>query len=138
LLRFVRSKGRRRERVVALFPRYLFVRLEEGRQSLAPVRSSVGVSDVVKFGEDYAVVPDAVIRDLRAREDPVSGLHQLADAAPFARGAPVRISAEPFGALEGVFERYDGTGRVIVLLSLLGQEAQVCVPIPFVAPSGAV
>ncbi len=91
----------------------------------------------MRFGDDYAVVPDAVIRTLQAREDPVSGLHRLADAAPFARGAPVRISARPFAGLEGVFERYDGAKRVIVLLSLLGHGARVCVPIQFVAPSDA-
>ena len=31
-----RRRGRLREHVVALFPRYLFLRLDEGRQPLAP------------------------------------------------------------------------------------------------------
>jgi transcriptional antiterminator RfaH len=132
-----RFKGRLVERVVALFPRYLFVRLEEGSQSLAPVRSSVGVSDVVRFGADYAVVPAKVIHDLRAREEPASGLHRLVGNERLVRGALVRLSTRPFDGLEGVFERHDGAMRVIVLLSLLGQEARVCLPIQFVAPAGA-
>jgi transcriptional antiterminator RfaH len=137
LLRTVRCKGRLVERVGALFPRYLFVRLEEGSQSLAPVRSSVGVSDVVRFGADYAVVPAKVICDLRAREEPASGLHRMVGDQPFVRGAPVRLSSRPFGGLEGVFVCHDGAARVIILLSLLGQETRVCVPIQFVAPAGA-
>jgi transcriptional antiterminator RfaH len=137
LLRTDRSKGRHVERIVALFPRYLFVRLEEGRQSLAPVRSSVGVSDVVRFGADYAVVPGKVIHDLRAREEPASGLHRLVGNERLARGERVRVSTRTFDGLEGVFERHDGAKRVIVLLSLLGQETPVCVPLQFVARAGA-
>jgi transcriptional antiterminator RfaH len=136
LLRTVRCKGRLVKRVVALFPRYLFVRLEEGRQSLAPVRSSLGVSDVVRFGTNYAVVPGKVVRDLRAREEPASGLHRLVGSEPFVRGAPVRVWTGPLDGLEGVFERHDGAERVIVLLSLLGQETRACVPIQFVVPAG--
>jgi transcriptional antiterminator RfaH len=136
LLGTVRRKGRLVERVVPLFPRYLFVRLEEGSQSLAPVRSSVGISDVVRFGTDYAVVPEKVICDLRAREEPLSGLHRVVGNEPFVRGAPVRLSMRPFDGLEGVFVCHDGAERVTVLLSLLGQETRVCVPIQFVAPAG--
>src|SRR5689334_5221168 len=63
----VRRGGRWLERIAALFPRYLFVRLNEGWQSLGPVRSSVGVSGVVRFGSRYAVVPDALVSGLQAR-----------------------------------------------------------------------
>src|SRR5579872_4030151 len=61
---------RRGQRTVALFPRYLFLRLAEGAQALAPVHSSVGVSEVVRFGCCYAVVAEDVIGALRARADP--------------------------------------------------------------------
>jgi transcriptional antiterminator RfaH len=90
----------------------------------------------VRFGANYAVVPSTVIRDLRAREEPESGLHRLVGReSAFVRGAPVRLSTRPFEGIEGVFERHDGAERVIVLLSLLGQEARVCVPVQFVAPA---
>src|SRR5712671_6899317 len=73
----VRCSGRWLERVVALFPRYLFLRLNEGCQALNPVRSTVGVASVVRFGSRYTVVPEHVISDLQARADPLSGLHRL-------------------------------------------------------------
>ncbi|MDP9199151.1 MAG: transcriptional activator RfaH, partial [Pseudomonadota bacterium] len=63
-------RGRWRKRVVPLFPGYLFLRLDEGRQPLAPVRSTLGVACVVQFGASYAVVPDEVIHELRSHANP--------------------------------------------------------------------
>lgn len=126
---------RQRDRVASLFPRYLFLRLDEGRQSLSPVHSTVGVTNVVRFGARYTVVPDDVVRDLRARADPQSGLHRLSDRSLLAPGIAVRISAGAFDGLEGIFEREAGTERVLVLLKLLGHEASVRVPTEFVLPS---
>jgi hypothetical protein len=72
-----RFRGQWRERVVALFTRYIFLGLDASLRSLGPVRSSVGVSAIVCFGASYAVVPDQVVSDLRDRADLMSGLHQL-------------------------------------------------------------
>jgi transcriptional antiterminator RfaH len=124
----VRRAGRCQERVGALFPRYLFLRLNEGEQPLGPVASTVGVAGVVRCGPRYTVVPDQVIRDLQARADPVTGLHRLSCGVKLTRGVPVRIRLGPFDGLEGVFEREAGADRVVVLLRLLGQNAPVCVP----------
>lgn len=121
--------GRRQGQVVAFFPRYVFLRLDEGRQSLSPVRSTLGVSCVVRFGSRYTVVPDEVIRDLRAREDPQFGLHVINRRPLPVPGTVVRIAMGPFEGLEGVFERETGAERVVVLLRLLGQDASVCLPV---------
>jgi transcriptional antiterminator RfaH len=126
-----------RERVVPLFPRYLFLRLNEGCQSLAPVRSSFGVSTIVRFGAAYALVPDAVIEGLRARADRVTGLHKLAPRPALAAGTAVRITGGAFEGLDGIFEREAGAERVIVLLRLLGREVQVGVPAHLVLPGYA-
>ncbi len=90
-------------RAVPLFPGYLFLRLAEGLQALAPVRSSVGVLGVVRFGSCYAVVPDHIIEDLRSRADPATGFHRLTLARSLEAGASVRIAAGPF----------DGVGRYL-------------------------
>lgn len=120
------------ERIVALFPRYVFVRLEAGRQSLAPVRSTRGVSGVVRFGNEAAVVPDVVIDTLVRRADSVTGLHHLSQARPI-RGAPVAVVGGPLDGLEGIFERETGDERAVILLSLLGKLTPVSVNSSFVA-----
>jgi transcriptional antiterminator RfaH len=130
----VRFNGHWRDRIVALFPRYLFLRLAEGRQSLSPVRSTLGVASVVRFGSRYTVVPDEIIASLRARADAATGLHRLVRAARLTPGTPVRIRRGPFEGLEGVFEREAGADRVVVLLNLLGQAVSAHVPGDSVLP----
>jgi transcriptional antiterminator RfaH len=125
LLQRVRRRGQLRLQVGALFPRYLFLRLDEGRECLAPVRSTSGVANVVRFGGRFATVPDPIIEALRMREDPETGLHSLCLPARLTPGTHVRIEDGSFAGLEGVFERAEGAGRVVVLLTLLGQERQV-------------
>ena len=50
LLRPTLVNGRWIDRVASLFPRYLFLRLAVGRQAMGPVRSTVGVANIVRFG----------------------------------------------------------------------------------------
>jgi transcriptional antiterminator RfaH len=135
LKHIVRWGRRTTERVSALFPRYLFLRLDEGRQSLRPVHSTLGVASVVRFGLQYTSVPEAVIAELQLRADPESGLHRLSNAAVLVHGTKVRISAGAFDGLEGVFQRPAGADRVVVLLNLLGQDTAVHVPALCVQPA---
>lgn len=137
LLQSVPWRGRSRDRIAPLFPGYLFLRLDEGRQPLSPVRSTPGVANIVCFGQSYAIVPDPVIDDLRGRADPASGLHRLRAARRPVPGAKVRIASGPFDGLEGIFERETGTDRAIVLLRVLGQTASVRVPISSIVPRHA-
>jgi transcriptional antiterminator RfaH len=51
-----------------MFPRYVFFRPGNTGQSIAPVRSTLGVSHVVRFGAAPAIVGDALVSALRAFE----------------------------------------------------------------------
>jgi transcriptional antiterminator RfaH len=134
----VRRAGRQYERIVPLFPRYLFLQLDEGRQALGPVASTLGVSCIVRFGSQYTLVPERVVRDLQARADPETGLHRLNCGLKPQPGAPVKMVLGPLAGLDGVFEREAGADRVIVLLGLLGHGAPVCVPSASIMLSRAV
>lgn len=136
-VRPVRRYGRWREHVVALFPRYLFLGLNEGQQALAPARSTIGVANVVRFGQRYAVVPEMVIRELRMRADPESGLHHLGDGSQLTTGASVRVAAGPFDGLQGIFQSEAGAERVTILLDLLGQVVSTRMSADLIAPSHA-
>jgi transcriptional antiterminator RfaH len=137
MLQSVRRQRQSRECIVPLFPRYLFLQLSEGRQELGPVRSSLGVSGVVRFGASYAIVPDRIIVELCLRADPETGLHRLVSRPALERGAAVHITTGPFEGLDGVFEREAGSARVVVLLNLLGQDVPVRTPADFVLPGCA-
>jgi transcriptional antiterminator RfaH len=137
ILTCVRTVRGWQERISPLFPRYLFVRVFTGHQALAPVRSTLGVTDVVRFGGRYARVPRRVIAALQARADALTGLHRVVEGSPLVRGVPVRIVSGMFDGLEGIFVRSSGTERVVVLLDLLGASSQVRLPDSCVEASDA-
>lgn len=135
LSRSVLCRGHWVDRIVSLFPRYLFLQLDAARQSLAPVRSTLGVVNLVRFGAEPQAVPDRVVNGLIDRADPQSGLHRLSCDRPLLPGARVSVIAGAFQGLEGIFEREAGDERVVVLLKLLGQEAPVRITSRYVVPS---
>lgn len=124
----MRSRGCWRDRIVPLFPGYLFMRLDEGMQALSPAQSTPGVAAVVRFGASYAIVADEIVSELMTRANPLTGLHRLSIGRELVPGTPIRIAAGPFEGLEGAFQRESGPDRAIVLLSVLGQAASVGVP----------
>ena len=106
-----------------LFPRYVFVGAHD-QQAWAPIRSTIGVASLVRFGGVFASVPDALIESLRsAAEDP-----QITRPV-FKQGQKVRIVAGPYASLEAVFEMVDGEERAAVLLDLLSRQNRVRVNI---------
>ena len=111
--------GKWAERIEPLFPRYLFLQQRNADQSLATVRSTLGVAGLVRFGEQLAVVPEAMIDALRAGEGSSSGARE--EVPVFKAGAQVRFAAGPFAGLDAVFEKEVGVERAFVLLKLLGQ-----------------
>jgi transcriptional antiterminator RfaH len=127
-------RGAWREVISALFPRYMFVQLNSAVQSLAPMRSTLGVANVVRFGAEFTTVPDAIVEDLIGREDE-SGLHRLSSAPLFKAGAAVDVLDGALAGVSGVFEREDGDDRVVVLLNLLGRESRINLPMASIAPS---
>lgn len=118
-----RRFGRRTQVVSPLFPSYLFLQLSIGVQDLAPAKSTKGVLGLVRFGEEYAVVPQLVIDGLRRHEDPAVQLRRVEDALkPQAR---VRITGGPFNHWEGIFLTESPDDRVTVLLNILGRDTPV-------------
>ena len=136
LLRQALYRGRWSNRISPLFPRYLFVQLDTSCQALAPIRSTLGIVDIVRFGSKPAQVPDSIVEDLRARADAATGLHRL-HAHALEHGAAVSVMSGVFAGLDGIFEREVGEHRVVVLLRLLGQETAVCIPPGFISPKVA-
>lgn len=128
-----RRNGKWVDTVEPLFPRYLFIALGHEGQSLAPVRSTVGAGDLVRFGGEPAIVPEAVVESLRGQQQP--GTDACARRSLFQAGATVEIRAGPFAGLDGVFDMEAGEDRVFVLLHFLGKINKVKVCRDWLAPA---
>jgi len=134
LARQVRRRGARILSTIApLFPRYLFVRLDRTIDNWAPIRSTVGVVSLIRFGQQPAPVPDDLIDFLRAREDP-EGLHAVA-ATEYRAGARVRITAGGLTGYEGIFVATTSRQRVVVLLDILGKQTRAVIEAGAIEPA---
>lgn len=112
-----------KNKVVALFPRYIFIHLDGKNQNWSPIRSTKGVANFVRFGVKFAKVPTAIIDSIKRQED--STIEKLIDLSKFHKGNAIQIQE---GALKGqnaIFSHYDGQMRAIVLLKILHQEQKI-------------
>ena len=120
--------------VEPLFPRYLFIQVDAEQQSLAPVRSTMGVAGLVRFGQLLRPVPDSVIAYLKQVENPATGQLQ-ADAWPHQKGDAVQVLDGPFAGLPAIFEALTGEDRALLLIDLLGRTNTVAVDMQAVSAS---
>lgn len=106
-----------------MFPRYLFVRLDSGSQgrSWSPIRSTLGVRQLVQFGGKPARVSPEMIDWLRERERDFDPLHL------FAPGDTVTVTNGPFKGLEALYQGVDGEHRALILLEILSKPVRLAV-----------
>ena len=114
------QRGRLLKKMEPLFPRYLFLHLEEGNDNWGPIRSTLGVAGLVRFGQAYAVVSDEVMDAVRERTQDIK-------KSLFESGDNVRVVSGPLLGLEGVFEIADGEQRSFVLLEFMQKQQRVSV-----------
>ncbi|MDF1747777.1 MAG: transcription termination/antitermination NusG family protein [Alphaproteobacteria bacterium] len=109
---------------VPMFPRYFFVRADLDASRWRSIYGTFGVAKVVSFGERPAAVPDAVIDELRLREDD-DGIVRLSAADTFKTGDKVAITDGPLSDVTAMVTAKSDRDRVFVLMSLLGRQVKV-------------
>ena len=128
-----RRQGRRVSVIAPMFPRYLFVHLSSQTDNWGPIRSTLGVVSIVRFGREAARVPDSLMAALRSLED-TQGI-QILPIEEYKPGSRVRITQGSFAGYEGIFQAASGRDRVTVLLEVLGREARTTVDTASIEPA---
>ena len=129
-----RRLGKGANRIEPLFPRYLFIKLDTQTDNWSPIRSTVGVSNLVKFGMHPSRVPEALIELLYDRCDE-EGVEDIS-VKEFKSGESVRVMEGPMMGLEGVFMAKTGSDRVMVLLDIVGKHTRVNMETEKLGPAG--
>jgi len=107
-----------------LFPGYLFVVLDLGRDRWLSVRSTIGVAHLFTHKDGQPVpVPGGIVESLIEHSD--GNLARL--DADLVKGQQVRILTGPFADFVGTLERLDEAGRVQVLLEMMGTAVPVTI-----------
>ena len=112
-----------KNKIVALFPRYIFIQLDDKNQNWSPIRSTKGVANFVRFGIKFAKVPDDIIMAIKLQEDDT--VEKLIDLSKFHQGDSVQIQEGALKGQQAIFSHYDGQMRAIILLKILHQEQQL-------------
>lgn len=110
-------------RTEPLFPRYLFIRLNQVDHDWGPIRSTKGVSQLVRFGGVPASLDD----------EQIQAIHHWANQAPektlFSKNQAISVIDGPFVGMEGFFQRLEtvetGEERALVLMELFGKTQRV-------------
>jgi transcription antitermination factor NusG len=109
-----RWKDRRKQVDLALFPGYVFVRIEE--QNKLHVLRIPGAVNLVSFNGKLAALPEPEIEALRnALENEI-----FAEPCPYLRvGRKVRVVRGPMAGAEGILSRKKDKYRVVISVEVL-------------------
>ena len=122
----VHTKARQEDTAITNLQRqnfrcYVFVQLDISEnikgQSWSPIRSTLGVRELVKFGGHAPKVDAELITALHEREQ----LQQSNPQALFAAGDKVVITDGPFAGIEAIYQTADAERRSMILLSMLNK-----------------
>lgn len=106
-----------------MFPRYILFRPSKPEQSISVVRSTKGVSNIVRFGFEPAVLHDELLQRIRQLEE-VRNHATLQELSQLKVGQAVRLKHTALGSIEGLVQNVSSK-RVAVLLEILGRPAVV-------------
>ena len=107
-------------KLVVLFPGYLFIQLNTMTQNWSPINSTKGVSYFVKFGLNFAKVPTSIIKFIKTNQHITT--EKLINLNKFKSGDKVQISDGVFKNYMAIFKCYKSDERVILFMKLLGNE----------------
>lgn len=115
-----------------MFPRYMFFKPSSHRQSISAVRSTRGVSNIVRFGNQFAVVQSDTLAAIQEQEQLRNHIDLEATVA-LKPGQHVRMNNVHMQGLEGLVHSVSSK-RLVVLMEILGHQTKVKVNRAFVEP----
>ena len=123
----VKPVNPRASKIRAFFPRYLFARVDIDEVGLSALQWVPGMSSVVSFGGELAIVQDHYIDELRRC---ITEIDVISNGVQdnLASGDQIRIASGQFTGYEAIFDmQLNGAERVQVLLRWLGRQVKVVV-----------
>jgi transcriptional antiterminator RfaH len=124
----VRHARKVEEKLVPLFPRYIFIGMDLDSARWRSVNGTRGVSHLLMSNDlNPATVLTWIIDDLRAQEVG-GGIVPVASLVSFVKGDKVRVLDGAFADQMMVFESMDDKSRVQLLLTFMGREMKITLP----------
>jgi len=119
--------GRITKVIEPMFSRYLFIQLDQVTTNWGPIRSTLGVSKLVTFGNQAASISNEFVEMLQ-RTPLQDSKHILK------QGDEVEIMQGPLKGVKGIFDKQDGELRAMILIELINQSHKVQVSMQELRP----
>ncbi len=110
-------------KTIPLFPRYLFVELDDKTQNWTPIRSTRGVANFVRFGLSFAKVPNLIINMIKIQQQQT--IEKMINICSHQKGDSIEIQTGAFKGQQAVFKNYNSSDRITILLKIIGQHQEV-------------
>ncbi len=120
-----RIRGVRKKRTEPFFSRYLFVHLCSENDNWSPIRSTIGVVGLVRFGGVAATIPGEIVELLQQRERQIETKDVMQQN--FSEGERVRIMDGALAGYEAIFKASRSTDRALLLLDIANRYTNLVV-----------
>jgi len=110
-----------------LFSSYLFAKIEIKNSIF--VLQTHGVSSLVKFGEEIAIVQDEVVNAIKLAID---GGYQLTPAEYFIAGNAVEVIEGPMRGVKGIVAQLKGKDRLVIKIDAIQQALSIDIDTRFI------
>jgi len=120
-----RVRGRYQTIIEALFPRYLFIQLDTETDNWMPIRSTIGVSNLVRFGGLPAQVPQSLVDELQNQNDE-DGVRCMPEKE-LQHGDEIEFIEGAMSGYRAIFDKYVSTERIAVLLDIVGKHTRMLI-----------
>lgn len=127
-----KRRGKRYLATEPFFPCYLFVQLDLGEINIAPIRSTLGVTGLVRFGESIQPIPRTFLKSLKNQANIEGVINQ--EPPDFQVGQKVLIQEGALAGYRAIFQAKSGAERAHLLLNMLGRQSWVEVPLVTLSP----
>lgn len=127
MIRQFKIKGGKQVPVIEpLFPRYLFIRLDDALSNWSKIGSTRGVAKMVRFTDMPAKVPGSLIEGLRS-QCVRDNIIDTTEEKPFVfeKGDEIEITEGSFRGITAIIKEQVAEDRVLLLLTLLGKEQEL-------------
>lgn len=129
------KRGKQVAVIESLFPRYLFIHLDEEFSNWSSIRSTRGVAGLVRFNELPAVVPEELVRELLALVDKDHVLDKTrSEPFIYKPGDRVQISDSSLKGLQAIVQSQLSSERVAILLDMFGKTQTLEIPLAHLRP----
>lgn len=133
----IRHARQFREVLRPLFPGYAFVRVPSRRELWRPIMSTIGVRTLIRFGDAPALMDDAFVASLKAREEDgiiVRAAPATRPPTPYTVGETVKLNEGPFEGTIATILSVSEKDRLVILMDLLQHGVRARVSVDQVIP----